>query len=237
MTIAIAANRQVRRVPLDFDAPLGEVWEGYRMPDELRPPRCQACEGTGWSPTYRWLQATFYANPLTGTPGWYDCLTQGDVDELVAQDRLRHWQPDGSQRGGRWVAVPRDAADVNANQRRALRDRDRELDHDGTNLYLLARRRCALLGASDVCERCDGRTFDCTPQQYAAYQAWTLTQPPAGDGWQLWETTTDGAPITPVFATADELAACCAGMFGAGRDQWARWITGDEVSSLALVSV
>lgn len=29
-------------------------------------------------------------------------------------------------------------------------------------------------------------------------------RPPVGDGWQLWQTVSDG-PVTPVFATADEL--------------------------------
>lgn len=29
-------------------------------------------------------------------------------------------------------------------------------------------------------------------------------EPPAGEGWQLWQTVSDG-PISPVFATADEL--------------------------------
>lgn len=29
--------------------------------------------------------------------------------------------------------------------------------------------------------------------------------PPKGDGWQLWETISEGSPITPVFATADDL--------------------------------
>lgn len=31
-------------------------------------------------------------------------------------------------------------------------------------------------------------------------------EPPKGDGWQLWQTVSDG-PVTPVFATADELIA------------------------------
>ncbi len=28
-------GREIKRVPLDFDAPLGEVWTGYLMPDDL----------------------------------------------------------------------------------------------------------------------------------------------------------------------------------------------------------
>lgn len=30
--------------------------------------------------------------------------------------------------------------------------------------------------------------------------------PPQGDGWQMWETTTEGSPMSPVFATPEELA-------------------------------
>ena len=30
-------------------------------------------------------------------------------------------------------------------------------------------------------------------------------EPPAGDGWQLWETVTEGSPISPVFPTAEGL--------------------------------
>lgn len=30
--------------------------------------------------------------------------------------------------------------------------------------------------------------------------------PPRGDGWQLWETTTEGSPISPVFTNCENLA-------------------------------
>lgn len=33
--------------------------------------------------------------------------------------------------------------------------------------------------------------------------------PPMGDGYQLWETTTEGSPISPVFVTLEELAEWC----------------------------
>lgn len=32
-----------------------------------------------------------------------------------------------------------------------------------------------------------------------------LLAPPKGDGYQLWETTSEGKPMSPVFATLDEL--------------------------------
>lgn len=31
-------------------------------------------------------------------------------------------------------------------------------------------------------------------------------EPPEGEGWQVWETVSEGSPISPVFATAEELA-------------------------------
>lgn len=35
------------------------------------------------------------------------------------------------------------------------------------------------------------------------------TDPPVGNGYQLWETTSEGSPISPVFATPEELAEWC----------------------------
>lgn len=34
-------------------------------------------------------------------------------------------------------------------------------------------------------------------------------QPPEGEGYQLWETTTEGSPMSPVFKTLNELCRWC----------------------------
>lgn len=31
-------------------------------------------------------------------------------------------------------------------------------------------------------------------------------EPPSGEGWQVWETVSEGSPVTPVFPTAESLA-------------------------------
>ena len=41
------------------------------------------------------------------------------------------------------------------------------------------------------------------------YVEWTFLEPPTGEGYQLWETTSEGSPKSPVFATLDELCAWC----------------------------
>jgi hypothetical protein len=33
----------------------------------------------------------------------------------------------------------------------------------------------------------------------------TTVDPPTGEGWQLWETVSEGSPITPVYSTAEGL--------------------------------
>jgi hypothetical protein len=35
---------------------------------------------------------------------------------------------------------------------------------------------------------------------------WTAQEPPAGEGWQVWETVSEGSPVTPVFSTPEALA-------------------------------
>ena len=50
--------------------------------------------------------------------------------------------------------------------------------------------------------------------------------PPTGSGFQLWETTSEGSPISPVFETLEDLCAYAAthcSPFGSDRinkDQW-----------------
>lgn len=53
-----------------------------------------------------------------------------------------------------------------------------------------------------------------------------LLSPPEGDGYQLWETTSEGSPVSPVFGTLDELCEWCEtnattfGNFKATKEQW-----------------
>jgi hypothetical protein len=56
-----------------------------------------------------------------------------------------------------------------------------------------------------VCPVCKGEGLD--PAAKAAYDAWKSYDPPKGPGFQLWTTTNEGAPISPVFETLDALCA------------------------------
>jgi hypothetical protein len=135
---------------------------------------------------------------------WSHHLTQDDVDTLVASNRL--W--DFTRRvvpGVGWVdrepPVRPTAAEVNEWSLRSM-------GHDGSNAYIVIRERCKREGVSDTCSTCDGHsTLEAYEGQRAEAEAWEPEQPPVGEGWQMWETVSEGSPVSPVFATADELVA------------------------------
>lgn len=67
-------------------------------------------------------------------------------------------------------------------------------------------------GSSYSCAECDGEGVIWNSlKDKAAAEAWKPSEPPKGDGWQLWETVSEGSPVSPVFATAEELAEWLAG--------------------------
>lgn len=214
-------SREVRRVPLDFDWPLDKVWGGYKMPSELHGKPCPDCVHGGGDPTGYSLEAYAIAETFYPTgPGryaellaWYDKLGQAEVDMLVKKGRLRRLQrrepTADNPRDREWVTVPRTATEVNAaNRRPSPRTAQSEhLEHDGINHMYLIEFRCKRLGIPTACTTCNGHcTVESYPGQRADAKAWKPTKPPKGNGWQLWETTSEGSPISPVFPTTDALA-------------------------------
>jgi hypothetical protein len=215
-------SREVRRVPLDFNFPIGETWSGYLMPDELHLPKCAECGGDGYSREARAVAHTFYPHQIVHAGAWHgasehaeslawhDKLGQAEVDMLVAKGRLsecvRREPTEDNPRNWEWVSVPRTAAEVNEVNRRGGRENMLGLhSHDGINRMYLIEFRCERLGIPVCCRTCDGSCQAGTPEQRAATEAWESTDPPTGDGWQLWQTVSEGGPVTPVFASADGL--------------------------------
>lgn len=224
-------GRKIMRVPLDFNHPLNEVWPGYLRPDELDLPACPDCRyderhSTGYSPEAHAISSTFYPHQIVsagawpcaweraGRLAWCDKIGQAEVDHLIAEGRLQKLvtrkPTEDNQRDWEWISVPRTAAEVNAanrpGHRRSFAAPD-NLDHDGINRHILIQFRCQQLGIPLECPTCAGVCDVGTEEQRAAAEAWEATEPPTGEGWQLWETVSEGSPISQVFPTAEELAA------------------------------
>lgn len=133
---------------------------------------------------------------------WSHHLAQEDVNALVAAGRLMDfthtwtratgWQPKDPAPG---VA----AAEVN---RWSLAG----FGHDSINCGVVIEAHCNRLGVSQLCAACEGQgSVEAYPGQRAEADAWEPEEPPVGEGWQVWETVSEGSPITPVFPTPEAL--------------------------------
>ena len=78
--------------------------------------------------------------------------------------------------------------------------------------------------------------------QWCDCPQWEI-EPPSGEGYQLWETTSEGSPMSPVFKTPEELAQWLfdnkASSFGhntASYEHWLNFIKGPGWAPTAIVS-
>ncbi|SLH41729.1 hypothetical protein [Mycobacteroides abscessus] len=79
---------------------------------------------------------------------------------------------------------------------------------DSLDCSLVIQARCARDGQPRFCATCAGAgSLEKYPGQRAEAEAWAEEdhEPPTGDGWQVWETVSEGSPISPVFADREGL--------------------------------
>ena len=89
------------------------------------------------------------------------------------------------------------------------------------------------------CLACKGESID--PAVQGVYDAWKRSEPPEGTGWQMWENTSEGSPISPVFKTPEALArwltdseASAFGKQTASYDAWLSMIVGPGTAPSAI---
>jgi hypothetical protein len=154
--------------------------------------------GTGERAVFR--EAFRLANLWNGM--WCHHLSQDDVNALIAAGRLTDFTHTWA-RGKGWrpknPPVTPTAAQVNGWSLSSF-------GHDSVNAMIAIRARCERDGFPVSCATCDGHgSTEVYSGQRADADAWERFEPPAGEGWQLWETVSEGSPISPVFASAEEL--------------------------------
>lgn len=163
---------------------------------------------------------------------WCYHIDQDDVQALVDKDRLMDFTrrprtkkqiKEHKKNDGYWMKesngyIPT-AEEVNAWSKG-------DFGHDSSNHYICVRAKCKRLGIQTSCEECDG-TGDLTSEENRKKaEEWKSIDPPTGDGFQLWETTSEGSPSSPVFDNMDKLAKWCEknattfGSFTATKKQW-----------------
>lgn len=160
---------------------------------------------------------------------WSHHLNDDDVAALIAEGRLMDfthtWSPETRWQPKEPAYVPT-AAEVNAWSLSGL-------GHDSINAWVVVKAECRRLGVSSTCAHCEGEG-SLWPSEEArhAYETWERTDPPAGEGYQMWETVSEGSPISPVFATPEALAQWLVGNRqgsvdeGTTYEQWLSFIRG-----------
>jgi hypothetical protein len=134
---------------------------------------------------------------------WCHHLSQDDVNALADAGRLHQFTHTWSRENGWQKTVPAvtpTAAQVNEWSIGGM-------GHDLINAHVVIEARCKREGIDAMCSTCGGHaSLEKYEGQRAEAEAWEPTDPPEGEGWQLWEDVSEGSPISPVFPSAEALA-------------------------------
>jgi len=201
-------GREIKRVALDFEWPPNQIWKGYWNPYSGL--KCSTCDGSGMAPEYKIL-----------SDGWYNInwcyeITQDEVQALWDDGRLRDFENKNNE-------VPT-AAEVNAWAR------TNGMGHDAINKYICVDQRAKRLGITEKkCKWCgeDGELWPSEEIKTLA-ENFKHIEPPEGEGYQMWETTSEGSPQSPVCETPEELAHWLtdnkASVFGYDTTTYENWL-------------
>lgn len=198
-------GREIKRVAAGFDWPIDVTWTGYVSPYHAQ--KCEVCDGYGLNPATKLIEQSFYAHDMDPALRWRDKITQDEVQALADAGRLNDFTHNFIPGQG-WVkkdppCVPT-AEEVNAaNRSYGVPGR---MGHDAINRWILVETRAKRLGVYGECAHCKGEgSLWFSEEIKAAAEAWEPRDPPSGDWWQVWQTVGDGSPLTPAFATREEL--------------------------------
>lgn len=250
-------GRKLMRVPLDFNWPKNMVWKGYVNPYKSQ--KCKACDGSGYNPETKKLsddwysfnnQEWIYPNGIMGRRynnlAWSNHITQDEVQALIDHGRLMDFTRvpiNEEQRkiveekikngGNSWLPfdngyIPT-AEEVNNWNRTGM-------GHDAYNQWICVETRAKRLGVWGECEYCNGNgEIWASEEVEKLHDEWKDYEPPVGEGYQLWETTSEGSPQSPVFKTLNELCEWCAanattfGSFKTTKEKWKQMLDDDFV--------
>ena len=227
-------GREVKRVSLGFDWPLNKIWKGFVNPHYKK------CPEDGRTCFNGENAAAHYLSHLTNMFGVIaDSALRGETHPYLYRLPYNSHYPD-------WSIQPEEIRKRMVELVSTLDDKkpDRMFGFTGssTNLFF---KLLELAGFKNPpyedseeydkakkpayewthCLVCDGESLD--PAVKEKYDSWKDYEPPSGPGWQMWETVSEGSPISPVFETPETLAhwlaetgASSFGNQGATYDQW-----------------
>lgn len=221
-------GREVRRVPLDFNWPIDKVWKGFVNP-YYRPcpsPDCrngQTIARARLEDIVRLISISAHDAGCVGRshPYFYAGTFISSRGDVPGKDLLELTK--GIEKAGQKIGAH-------------------------TLEWTIEKTLMTMAGLDPdtwgMCPICHGENID--PALQEQYEKWECQDPPSGEGWQMWETVSEGSPISPVFATPEKLAQWLAdtgastfGSMTAPYDVWLKMIVGSgwAPSAVALPGV
>lgn len=205
-------GREVKRVAIDLQFQLNQTWPGYINPHKF--PQCPDCEGRGTSASYRALETIVRLLMLAGQN---------------SAERPKDFKPNGRSQnlGGKmfphpWLTelscwpIDDPGEDLHLITTGLCRQfpAGRIFGHDSVDQWKAMKAIVTAAGQDPdnwgSCKACNGQGWDRSRKaEYDAYEAWERVEPTPGEGYQIWETVSEGSPITPVFASPEDLALYC----------------------------
>jgi len=209
-------GRELKRVPLDFNWPINKVWEGYINPHYEQ---CPVCKGSGSTMAMQRLEDLVSLLMLSGSdamenkchPYFYDAPLHNTAGKTCGKDMTELT----TGLAGREPSM---------------------IGYDGCDKWSATKKIIKVAGLPKtwgICPECKGNGIP--KDKFKKYDTWKETEPPKGKGFQLWETTSEGSPQSPVFATLDELcvwASINASTFAdckATAKEWKKMLGKDDI--------
>lgn len=172
---------------------------------------------------------------------WQHHLSQEDVDALLAADHLDGLTHRFCYDTRTWISLDRPTpTQREVNLWTLGLGPGSMLSVPGHDIH---RAEAARRGISLKCATCAGEGESFRDDDHRrAFDEWQPTPPPAGDAWQMWETVSEGSPITPPCATPEALARLLAHEDtirddGMGYEQWLTFIVGPGWSPTGMTAL
>lgn len=196
-----------------------------------------------------------YVNECTPI-GWGDDLEEEEIHALIKRGRLSDLFP-----GNKWYKfieeedtwkvmdlsverdkrewIPCEAPQIPSAEEVNKKIRETPMGHDSINHWIAVQSKAERLGIHGNCESCDGQGYTWPSEEIKeSCENWEKFEPPLGDGFQLWETTSEGSPMTPVFKTLDDLCEYAeenCGTFAGiktSKENWKKMLEEDNVHTI-----